>query len=75
MSDALPEVVLLERRIGAEELRRLVERYEDMVKYEDPERRASEGRARARRSTVLPPRLRLVPASAGAARYVDAAAA
>ena len=33
MSEALPEVQLLDRRIEAAELRRLVERYEDMVKY------------------------------------------
>jgi hypothetical protein len=33
MSDALPEVVLLDRPIAAGELRRLVERFEDMVKY------------------------------------------
>lgn len=33
MSDAPPDVLLLDRRIEAGELRRLVERYEDMVKY------------------------------------------
>jgi Protein of unknown function (DUF5674) len=33
MSDASPEVVLLDRRIQPSELRRLVERFEDMVKY------------------------------------------
>ncbi len=33
MSDAFAEVVLLERRIQPGELRRLVERFEDMVKY------------------------------------------
>lgn len=33
MSDAPADVVLLERRIEPSELRRLVERYEDMVKY------------------------------------------
>jgi hypothetical protein len=33
MSEATPEVVLLERRIDAEELRRLLARFEDMVKY------------------------------------------
>jgi len=33
MSEAPPDVLLLERRIETAELRRLVERYEDMVKY------------------------------------------
>jgi hypothetical protein len=33
MSEAPPEVLLLDRRIEPAELRRLVERYEDMVKY------------------------------------------
>ena len=33
MSDLSPEVVLLERRIEAAELRRLVLRFEDLVKY------------------------------------------
>jgi len=33
MSDLTPEVVLLDRRIEAGELRRLVARFEDMVKY------------------------------------------
>lgn len=33
MSDAPPDVLLLDRRIETGELRRLVERYEDMVKY------------------------------------------
>ena len=33
MDDPSPDVVLLERRIEAAELRRLVERFEEMVKY------------------------------------------
>jgi hypothetical protein len=33
MSEAPPDVLLLDRRVEAAELRRLVERYEDMVKY------------------------------------------
>jgi hypothetical protein len=33
MSEAPPEVLLLDQRIEKAELRRLVERYEDMVKY------------------------------------------
>jgi len=33
MSEGPPEVLLLDRHIEAGELRRLVERYEDMVKY------------------------------------------
>ena len=33
LSDPFPEVLLLERRIEAAELRRLVLRFEDMVKY------------------------------------------
>lgn len=33
MSDPAPEVVLLDRRLEAQELRRLVARFEDMVKY------------------------------------------
>jgi hypothetical protein len=33
MAELSPDIVLLEARIGADDLRRLVERFEEMVKY------------------------------------------